>query len=142
MPLDKPIKIVGFNWKRSDSDGKTFAGIQIVFSNGSSSPLFLARNTSANNLQWVSLASDQQVRKIKGQQGQHTNVNEVYFYDKDDKLITQMVSSIVGGYDVQTIEEGEELIGVYSTKNALYDNLDTLGFIVWTPNRKLSENLN
>ncbi len=69
-------------------------------------------------------------------------MNEVYFYDKDDKLITQMVSSIVGGYDIQTIEEGEELIGVYGTKNALYDNLDTLGFIVWTPNRKLSENLN
>ena len=66
MPLDKPIKIVGFNWKRSDSDGKTFAGIQLVLSNGSSSPLFLARNTSANNLQWVSLASDQKVRKIKG----------------------------------------------------------------------------
>ena len=44
-----------------------------------------------------------------------------------------MVSEIVGGCDEKILEEGEEVIGVYGTKNQIYDHLDTLGFIVWKP---------
>jgi len=42
MPKDKPIKAVAFNWHVGDYDsaGSYFGAIQVVLSNGVSSPVF------------------------------------------------------------------------------------------------------
>lgn len=133
MPEDQPIRVVGFNWKKCDSDKKTMAGIQVILSNGQTSPFFLARNTTEANIERVNITSDQRIRKIKGQQGLNSNLSEIYFYDETSNLITQMVADVVGGYDTILLGDGEEIIGIYGTKNRIYDNLDTLGFIVWRP---------
>ena len=134
MPEDKQIKLVGFNWKKCDSDKKNIAAIQVILSNGITSPLFLARNATTSNIERVNITNKQRIEKIKGQQGMNGSVSEVYFYEKDGSLITQMVADVVGGYDLATLDEGEEIVGVYGTKNKIYDHLDTLGFIVWRPN--------
>jgi hypothetical protein len=133
MPAGKPIRVVGFNWKKSDSDGKAIAGVQVILANGVTSPLFLARGATSENIERVNITADQRIKRIKGQQGAHSNFNEVYFYDSNNNLITQMVASKSGQYDTLVLEDGDEILGVYGTKNKLYDNLDTLGFIVWKP---------
>jgi hypothetical protein len=44
-----------------------------------------------------------------------------------------MVADVIGGYDTILLAEGEEIIGIYGTKNNIYDHLDTLGFMAWNP---------
>ena len=42
MPEDKPIEAVGFNWHKNDSDNGIFFGaLQVILSNGQTSPVFL-----------------------------------------------------------------------------------------------------
>lgn len=132
MPENQPIRVSGFNWTKSE-DGKAIAGIQVIMSNGKTSDLFLAKHAKANNIERININPDQVVKKIKAQQGMNSNVNDVYFFDSKNALITQMVASHGGGYDTITFGEGEELLGVYGTKNRMYDHFDTLGFIVWQP---------
>jgi len=132
MPENEPIRVCGFNWTKSE-DGKAIAGIQVILSSGKTSDLFLAKNAKADNIERININPDQVVKKIKAQQGMNSNVNDVYFFDSKDALITQMVASHGGGYDTVTFGEGEELLGVYGTKNRIYDHFDTLGFIVWKP---------
>jgi hypothetical protein len=132
MSAEKPIRLVGFNWKRCNSDKKCIAGVQVIL-NQATSPLFLARNSTNDHIERVNITSDQRVCKIKGQQGMNSNVSEIYFYDDQDNLITQMVAEVQGGCDTARLAEGEEIVGVYGTKNKLYDHFDTLGFIVWKP---------
>lgn len=45
-----------------------------------------------------------------------------------------MVASKNGQHDTLVLEEGDEIIGVFGTTNKTYDNIDTLGFMVWRPN--------
>ena len=42
MPEDKPIEAVGFNWHKSDDFNGNFIGaLQVILSNGQTSPVFL-----------------------------------------------------------------------------------------------------
>jgi hypothetical protein len=43
MPKEKPIQAVGLKWKESSYDCY-FGGIQIILSNGVTSPVFLAKD--------------------------------------------------------------------------------------------------
>ena len=42
MPKDKPIEAVKLNWKPSSNDASYIGAIQVIYSNGSASPVFLA----------------------------------------------------------------------------------------------------
>ena len=64
MPKDKPIEAVKLNWKPSSSNASLIGAIQVIYSNGSASPVFSAKNQDANGLQTVVLNS--QVKKIRG----------------------------------------------------------------------------
>ena len=43
MPKEKPIQAVGLKWKLSSDIGCYFGGIQVILSNGVTSPVFLAK---------------------------------------------------------------------------------------------------
>lgn len=43
MPADQPIKAVGFNWKKCDQISSVIGGLQMIYSNGKTSPLFLTK---------------------------------------------------------------------------------------------------
>jgi hypothetical protein len=45
MPEEKPIEAVGFNWLKTDYDNGNFiGGLQVILSNGQTSPIFLCKN--------------------------------------------------------------------------------------------------
>ena len=61
MPKNKPIQAVGLNWKKNVG---YIGGIQVIFSNGVTSPLFLAKNQEGTNLQKIEINSE--IKKIRG----------------------------------------------------------------------------
>jgi hypothetical protein len=44
MPKDKPIEAIKLNWKPSSNYASLIGAIQVVYSNGSASPVFLAKD--------------------------------------------------------------------------------------------------
>ena len=64
MPEDKPIEAVGFNWHKSDVNGSYIGALQVILSNGQTSPVFLCLNQVQRNLQRVNLTTP--VKTIRG----------------------------------------------------------------------------
>ncbi len=45
IPEEKPIEAVGFNWHKADYDnGNYIGGLQVILSNGQTSPVFLCKD--------------------------------------------------------------------------------------------------
>ena len=44
MPKDKPIEAIKLAWKRSAKDYRFIGAIQVIYSNGAASPVFLAKD--------------------------------------------------------------------------------------------------
>ncbi len=42
MPKDKPIEAIKLNWKPSSGSASSIGAIQVIYSNGSASPVFMA----------------------------------------------------------------------------------------------------
>lgn len=61
FPKDTPIKATGLNWKKQDDN---IVGIQLIFSNGMKSPLFLGRNQNDDDL--LSIEINSKVNRIRG----------------------------------------------------------------------------
>ena len=61
MPRDQPIKAAGFKWKKN---GNYIGAFQVIISNGCNSPVFLAKNQNADNLEEVKITT--LVKKIRG----------------------------------------------------------------------------
>ena len=76
--------MTGFNWKKHEDN---IVGIQILFSNGKKSPLFLGRNQTEDNLQKVEINS--KVKIIKGTES-GLIVSNIHFLDKDRNEITRI----------------------------------------------------
>ena len=64
MPKDKPIQAVKLCWKPSSNNYYHVGALQVIYSNGVASPVFLAKEQDANGLQTVVL--NEQVKKIRG----------------------------------------------------------------------------
>ena len=71
------MKLKGFKWKDVAKDGyRSVCGLQLLFSDGTVSPIFLAKDTDSNNLQTVNLDLNKTIKSIKS--------------DKDNKVIKQI----------------------------------------------------
>ena len=113
MPSDKPIQAVGFKWKKS---GDYIGAFQVIMSNGCNSPVFSSKEMNADNLQEVKITP--QVKKIRGT----TNMGgkyakNIYFQAKDGTEISRIVAYETELAPDQILEEDEEIIGIYGTKD-------------------------
>ena len=79
----KPIKLCGFTWKELKIDtGSYICGLQLLFSDGFSSPLFLAINTDVNDLKTVNIDVKSGIKTIKGDQKGEWCTRQIIFNDK------------------------------------------------------------
>ena len=85
MPVDKPVKVVSFNYR---TDGTYIVQIQANLSNGKSSTLFAASTTS--NLSELKTLHIQDIAQVKRVQG--TNNSDYY--------IRQLIFKTAGGAEV------------------------------------------
>jgi hypothetical protein len=44
MPKDKPIEAIKIIWKPSAANSKVIGALQVIYSNGATSPVFLAKD--------------------------------------------------------------------------------------------------
>ena len=61
MPKDKPIQAIALKWKLYKY---CIGGIQVMYSNGCNSPVFLGKKQAADNLQEIKITTE--VKKIRG----------------------------------------------------------------------------
>ena len=129
---DKPIEAVGFNWHKSDSHNGVYIGaLQIILSNGQTSPVFFEKNHPQRVLQRVDLPSP--VKTIRGTTNWNQCITQILFDDANSKQI----AAINPGCKLQqapncVLNNGEVIIGIYGTcKNLAF--FESIGFIVWTP---------
>lgn len=85
------------------------------------------------------MIDSKQIKSIKGTIEGGNWVHRVLFYSddlaQDQNLVGKIqVNSDAGLSPPQVLREGEEIIGVYGTKN-VGETLRSLGLIVWTPNK-------
>jgi len=100
-------------------------------SNGKMSPLFLTKVQNENNIERVDVDFTK-VRKIRGTSNGFW-VSQIHFHDKNNNEIKRIASyQQAFGPDVD-IADGEEIIGIYGTRNAHNNYFATIGFIVWKP---------
>ena len=125
MPKDQPIRAEGLKWK---ANGTILSGIQVILSNGVSSPLFLAKDQNSDNLQEIKINSD--ITKIRGTYNS-TPMYSVHFLAKNGGEISKMQPGTTTNIDID-LGEGEEIIGVYGIKGQ-NPYFWSLGFIVWKP---------
>jgi hypothetical protein len=129
MPKDKPIQAIGFKWKNRDV---YISGIQVIMSNGCHSPVFLGKGMNADNLQEIKITP--QIKKIRGTFVGGYYVKNIYFQDKNGVEISRIVPGNERFAPDVILEDEEEIIGVYGTKDVNTDgNFYSLGFIVWKP---------
>jgi hypothetical protein len=57
MPKDKLIEATKLNWKPSSVSDSHIGALQVIYSNGAASPIFLTEGENANGLQTVGLNS-------------------------------------------------------------------------------------
>ena len=86
MPGDKLIEASELKWKVSSLTPSVIGAIQITYSNGVSSPVFLAKRQNANDLKSVVLNS--QIKKIRGTINSDW-IRYIHFQDKDGKEISR-----------------------------------------------------
>ena len=114
MPRDQTIKATGLKWKKNSLNTNFIGAFQVIISNGCHSPIFLGKTQNADNLEEVKITP--QVKKIRGSViGNH--ISMIYFQDKDGTEIAKIVASERSFAPDQILEDDEEIIGVYGTKN-------------------------
>ena len=129
MPADKPIQVAKLRWKKNSS---YFGAIQVVLSNGVESPVFLGKTQTAQDM--IEVPITPAIRKIRGS----INSNYIYqiiFQSKEGQELQKMESSASNNFaSDQVLADGEEIIGVYGTKDQHGSGFFvSLGFIVWVP---------
>ena len=86
MPGDKLIEASELKWKVCSIADSVIGAIQITYSNGVSSPVFLAKDQNANDLKSVVLNS--QIKKIRGTINSDW-IKYIHFQDKDGNEISR-----------------------------------------------------
>ena len=133
MPRDKPFKVAALNWKKCDQINTVIGGIQMVLTNGQISPLYLTKESSDKNLERLDV-DFAKVRRLRGTSNQYW-VSQLHFLDGAGQELAKIQSYAQQfGADLD-LAEGEEIIGIYGTRNAHNQYFATIGFIVWRPPR-------
>ena len=114
MPEDKPIEAVGFNWHKSDANNANYIGaLQVILSNGQTSPVFLCLKQVQKNLQRVNLTAP--VKTIRGTYS-GTHVSYIFFHDVNNKQVAEINTGYKSNFAPDCVlNEGEVIIGVYGT---------------------------
>ena len=106
--------------------------MQVIYSNGHASPVFLGKNQDANNLRTIALNS--QIKKIRGTSTENGYyVCNIHFQEKNGKEISKISACETEFAPDQILSEDEDIIGIYGDKD--YDGVQpyfaSIGFIVW-----------
>ena len=78
----QPIRVKAFKWKVHSKEKDFIGGIQVLLSNGSSSPVFLSPGQDESNLTKVNVHGE--IRKVRGtKKGISISVREVTFFNQN-----------------------------------------------------------
>ena len=131
MPADKPIQVAKLRWKKNSNNSSYFGAIQVVLSNGVESPVFLGQTQTAQDM--IEVPITPAIRKIRGTQN-GTWLYQIIFQSKEGQELQKMESYVTNKFaSDQVLADGEEIIGVYGTKDQHESGFYSLGFIVWVP---------
>ncbi len=77
------MKLKGFKWKDvANSSYRAICALQLLFCDGTESPIFLAKDTNSDNLQIVQLDLNKPIKSIKSD-ASGMYIKQIYFSDKD-----------------------------------------------------------
>lgn len=131
MPGDQPIRAAAINWKKCDQISTVMGGLQLILSNGKMSPQYVTKVQNDQNFERVDVDFSK-VRRIRGTSNGFW-VSQIHFHDANNNEIKRVASYQQAFGDDQVLQEGEEIIGIYGTRNAHNNYFATIGFIVWKP---------
>jgi hypothetical protein len=93
--------------------------------------LFLAKDTTGDNLKQVRFDENKVIRTIHGDAAGF-NMKKIHLKDKDNNEIAKIEAFNDNPGQEMHLNEGEAIIGVYGHKDTI-NFFYNLGFIVWTP---------
>ena len=126
------MQLKGFKWKDvARGSYRAICALQLLFCDGTESPIFLAKDTDSNNLQTVNLDLNKTIKSIKSDEDKKA-IKQIYFQDKDGNEIAKIFAFKNNEGQTMQLNDGEEIIGIFGNKDS-YIDFTNLGFIVWTP---------
>lgn len=133
MPHNAPINAVKLRWKNSTANAAYLGGIQVVLSNGTESPVFLAKAgnpVNADNMKEALLTPA--IRKVRGTVAGNYVYEATCLGEKGEEISS--IKTNGAGTKEYALGAEEEIIGVYGAKDYHGGNIfHSLGFIVWVP---------
>ena len=111
------LKIKDLKYKLCSGCSGLFGAFQVVLSNGTSSPVFTAKNENDQNMQSFNIHDYAIVKRINGSKGTSA-IHKLSFKKKDGTEITQIETTNWNPYGQESvIADDEEIIGVFGTKD-------------------------
>ncbi len=108
----------GFEWKEFDfGNYKAISAFQLVFTDNCKSPLFLAKDTTGDNLKQVRFDENKVIRTIHGDAAKY-HMKKIHLKDKDNSEIAKIEAFNNNPGQEMHLNEGEAIIGVYGHKDA------------------------
>jgi hypothetical protein len=134
FPTQEAIRLVGLEYKEIDCEKyKGIGGLQLIFTSGIKSPVFLAQG--AHQLQTPMIKANYdataKVMTIRGDVKGFV-VKQLYFHAVDGKEIARIFTFKDNDTQARQLQEGEEIIGFYG-HGASFKCFRSLGFLVWKP---------
>ena len=136
LPLDKKIKLSQLSYKSETNS--SLQGLQLGFTNGVQGPPFETKCPS--NAEWrsVEVDSKQKIRKVLMCVHKNNTLRKVKLLDEVGRTIVQLV-----WYDYEVkcrwvgreIPADKEIIGLYGSSKGGSKIIQSLGLVLWTPNR-------
>jgi hypothetical protein len=87
MPTNQPIRALKIRWKANSKSTNYIGGVQIVLSNGHSSPVFLGKAQDDKNMQEVVITPG--IRKLRGTNA-NSYIRQVSFLDENNNEILKI----------------------------------------------------
>jgi len=110
-----PHGLCSLVWKEySYCSNQYIAGIQLKFSNGVSSPLFMAKNVPTSGLKETTFS--QSVRRIASD-SDYNVIQQLAFIDENGNRLVNIKLPTKNPCVEVGLKEGEEIVGVYGYKN-------------------------
>ena len=92
MPTNQPIRALKIRWKANSNFSYYLGGVQLVLSNGHSSPMFLGETQNDNDMQGAVITPN--IRKLRGTTANDWIViRQVSFLDEKNNEISRIYAS-------------------------------------------------
>jgi hypothetical protein len=109
------IKVKDLKYKKRSNNNSWFGGFQLILSNGTSSPVFLASGQDATNLQSFGVADYSVVKKIKGSYNSN-DLSKLNFAKRDGSEIAKVELCDLPYGPESVLDDDEEIIGIFGTQ--------------------------